>query len=81
MVALSTEEKVIVDLFRKLAPERRAHVMLAMAGTDPDGWARYQRQGEERLRRIAAERGMTWDAMTDEQRQDFVTGLLNGDSP
>ena len=76
MVALNTEEKRIVDLFHKLPPERRAHVMLAIAGADPDGWKRYQQEGERELRRLAAERGMSWDAMSDEQRQDFATEVL-----
>lgn len=79
MVALTNEERQVVSLFQQLPPERRRHVMLAMAGAHPDGWKQYQEQGIERLRRLAADRGSDWDQMTDEQRQDFVSGILDED--
>lgn len=81
MVALTNEEKRVVELFQKLPADRRPYVMLAMAGSDPDGWKRYQAQGEERLRALAADRGLDWDAMNDEQRQDFASDLLREDRP
>lgn len=42
MVALTDQEKQVVQLFRQLPPERRRHVMLAMIRTDADGWSRHQ---------------------------------------
>ena len=81
MVALTSEEKQVVALFQKLPPDRRAYVMLAMAASDPDAWKRYQPEGEERLRQLAGERGLNWDAMDDDQRQDLVSELLREDRP
>lgn len=77
MVALTEQEKEVVDRFNQLPAERRRYVMLAMFGTDPDGWRQYQGQGEQRLRTLAVERGLQWDALDDEQRQDFVDELLH----
>ena len=81
MVALSNQERHIVDLFRALPPQRRPYVMLVMAGADPDAWKRFQSQGERRLRELAAQRGIDWDALTDDQRQDFVGELLDEGRP
>ncbi|HEY8751721.1 MAG TPA: hypothetical protein VIM11_27320 [Tepidisphaeraceae bacterium] len=77
MVALTNQEKQIVDSFQKLPADRRAQVILALAGTDSGGWARYHPQGEARLRELAAAQGLNWDSMSDELRQDFVEGLAD----
>lgn len=81
MVALTNQEKHIVDLFHGLPPERRSYVMLVMAGADPDAWKRYQAQGEQRLRELSAQRGVDWDSLNDDQRQDFVSELLDENRP
>ena len=62
-----------------LPPERRRYVMLVMFGSDPDGWRSHQTQGEQRLKLLAAERGLRWGELDDEQRQDFVNSLLHED--
>ena len=79
MVALTNHERQIVDLFQKVPPERRSQVILALAGTDANGWARHQSEGEARLRQFAREREMDWDLMSDEQRQDFIEVIAAGD--
>jgi phosphopantothenoylcysteine synthetase/decarboxylase len=81
MVALTPQEKDVVDRFQQLPPERQRYLMLVMFRTDPDRWRRYQADGEQQLRRRAAERGLDWDRLDDEQRQDFVDDLLHEDRP
>jgi len=34
---------------------------------------------EEQLRRLCAERGLDWNAMTDEEREAFVDDLMHED--
>ncbi len=77
MVALTPEEKEVVDRFQQLPPERQRYVMLAMFSTDADRWRRYQKQGEEELRKLAARRGLKWDELSDEQRQELVDDLMH----
>jgi hypothetical protein len=81
MVALTEQERDVVDRFNQLPPERRRYVMLAMFGTDADGWRQHQAKGEQRLRTLAAERGFQWDLLDDDQRQDFVNALLHEGRP
>lgn len=79
MVALTQQEKQVVELFRSLDPKRKRFVLLEMARADLDGWKRFQQLGEVRLRELATQRGLDWDRMDDEQRQDFVEGIADGE--
>jgi hypothetical protein len=81
MVALTKQEKEVVDRFPQLPPERQRHVMLHTLRTDADRWKHYQKDGEEQLRKLAADRGQDWDKLDDEQRQDLVNDLLHEDRP
>jgi hypothetical protein len=81
MVALTKQEKEVVDLFQQLPPERQRYVMLRMFRTDADRWQHYQNEGEQKLRKMAAERGQDWDKLDDEQRQDLVNDLPHEDRP
>ena len=81
MVALTKQEEEVVDLFQQLPPERQRYVMLRMFRTDADRWRHCQKEGEQKLRKLAAERGQDWDELDDEQRQDFVNDLLHENRP
>lgn len=72
MVALTQQEKAVVDLFRSLQPARRWRVLLEMARSDSAAWKGFQTQGEEKMRGLARRENMDWDRMDDQERQDFV---------
>ena len=76
VVALTDQEKELVDQFQQLPPERQRYLMLQRFCTNADRWQRYQTEGEEQLRKLAAQRGQDWDKLNDEQRQDLVNELL-----
>lgn len=81
MSALTQKEQEVVELFRRLDPGRRRVVLLELAQTDDDAWKRFRCQGEGRLCELARQKGLTWDQMDDEQRQDFIEELVEGDLP
>ena len=81
MVALSGDEKRIIELFGQLTPDRRARIILTLAGAGPHGWERFQSEGEGRLRQIAHSQGKNWDTMTEDERQDWVEAFLDGNMP
>jgi hypothetical protein len=80
MVALTQDEKKVVELFRSLDPNRRRFVLMEMARADVDGWKRFQSQGESRLRELARQKGLDWDQFDDQKRQDFVEDFTGGDA-
>ncbi|MCW5777358.1 MAG: hypothetical protein KIS87_13050 [Phycisphaeraceae bacterium] len=80
MVALTQQEKQVVELFRRLDPGRRRLVLLELVRADSEAWKRYQGSGEARLRDLARDRGLDWDTMDEQARQDFVEDLVDGDA-
>jgi hypothetical protein len=73
-----TDEQVI-ELVKQLPPERKRTVLLILAEE-----ARAQREArldyaEAQLRRLCAERGLDWDAMSEEEREAFIDDLVHED--
>ena len=79
MAVLTQQEQQVVEQFCQLEPRRRRFVLLEMARADADGWKQFQEQGEPRLRELAAQKGLDWNQLDDQQRQDFVEEILDGD--
>jgi hypothetical protein len=79
MVAFTQQEQKVIELFRSLEPQRRTAVLLEMARTDKGAWKNFQAEGEQRLRELANQKGLDWDRLSDEQRQEFVEELLDGE--
>ncbi|HKQ49356.1 MAG TPA: hypothetical protein VJZ71_14895 [Phycisphaerae bacterium] len=79
MISFTQQEKQVVELFRQLDPGRRRAVLFEMAQADSNGWKQYQAKGESRLRELAREKGLDWDRLNDDQRQDFIEELVDGD--
>ena len=80
MIALTDQEKRVVEMFRSLDPQRRRHVLLEMVRAHADGWKQFQDQAEARLRELARASGVDWDQLDDEQRQDFIERLNDSEA-
>jgi Mg/Co/Ni transporter MgtE len=76
-VELSTEQ--IIELIRQLPQERKREVLLSLA--KDSNLRRRQRMdlAEQEFRRIASERGLQWDAMTDQEREALADDLIHED--
>ena len=74
---LTTEQ--VIELVKQLPPDRKREALLALA-KDANG-RRDERMAyaEQQLRRIAAERSLKWDAMTEDERETFIDDLLHED--
>ena len=79
MVALSDQERQVLDIIGTLSAERRRIVLYELARDSREAWERNTAYAEEQLRRLAGERGQDWDRMDDEQRLQFVDDLLHED--
>ncbi len=79
MSNLSLSNQQVIDLVKQLPPERKRDVLLALA-VDAQG-RRHERMklAEEQLRRLSASRGLDWDSMNDEQREEFIDNLVHED--
>ena len=79
MVALTAQEKQVLDVIGTLPPDRRRLLLYELAKDSEAAWQRNTSYAEAQLGKLAAARGMDWVQMDDEQRQDFVSDLLHED--
>jgi len=78
MVALTAQEKQVLEVINTLPPERRRLLLYELARDSETAWKRNTAYAEAKLHKLAAQRGMDWEQMDEEARQDFVAELLRG---
>lgn len=77
MVTLKLSNEQVVDLIKQLpATDKRA--VLEALGSDPNLWWEIRlAHGEGQLRQLSSQRGLDWDKMTEEEREQFIDNLLH----
>ncbi|MEW6366114.1 MAG: hypothetical protein AB1714_15920 [Acidobacteriota bacterium] len=79
MAVLELSEEQVLELIDHLRPELKRAVLLRLAD---DARARRESRmalAEAQLRRNAAERGLDWETMSDDERQRLVDDLVHED--
>jgi hypothetical protein len=67
----------VLDMVRQLPAEGR-YTVFQMLHVEGDGWwSRVVTQGEQDIRRVCNERGLDWERLTEEQREDLVDDLVH----
>jgi hypothetical protein len=77
MSVLELNDEQVISIVRQLPAARKRTALLALA---QDAQARREermRFGEARLRRVCAERGLDWDHLSEDERENFVDDLLH----
>jgi predicted dinucleotide-binding enzyme len=77
MVTLAIPEEQVVQLVKQLSPQSKQRVLIDLTAERDDWWQTAAREGEADLRRLAAERGLNWDALSEIEREAFVDDLLH----
>jgi hypothetical protein len=80
MATVELTNDQIIDLVRRLPPQRQRELLLALAGGHEARDKRMQ-LAEDQLRRIANQRGADWNSLSDDQRQALVDDLIHEDRP
>ena len=81
MPTLELSDAKWVDLVKQLSPDRQAEALVALAAGAAQRRDERMRYAEGQLRDIAAERGLDWDKMPEDQREDLIDDLLHEDRP
>ncbi|HEY3915914.1 MAG TPA: hypothetical protein VGN61_15605 [Verrucomicrobiae bacterium] len=76
MSVLELSDEQVISLVRQLPAERRRTALLALAQDAQTRRDERLRFGEEQLRRACAERGLSWDRLSEDEREAFVNDLL-----
>lgn len=78
-VELTTEQ--VVDLVKQLPPDQKRTALFALAAEAEQQRDERMAFAESQLRRLAGERGLAWDALSEDEREAFVDQLLHEDRP
>ena len=77
MATLSLTDEQVVQLVKQLPPQSKRRVLTDLTAERDPWWQSAARDGEKDMRRLAAARGLDWDAMTEAQREALVDDLLH----
>ena len=77
MVTLTLSDQQIVDLVKQLPPISRQTVLDALIAERELWWNMTLSKGEEKLRKLANQRGLDWNKMSENERENFVDDLLH----
>ncbi|MFQ6057597.1 MAG: hypothetical protein ACE5MB_01795 [Anaerolineae bacterium] len=75
-VMLPVHESQVIELARQLSPEGRRAVLRALI-PDLDQFEALVDYGDERIRALCAERGIDWDSLSEEKREQLIDDLLH----
>lgn len=73
-----TTEQVINFIQQMPAKEKRA-VLIALAEKANVNEEERMKYAESQVRQLCASRGLNWDTMTEEEREDFIDDLVHED--
>ena len=76
-ITLQVPESQVIEWVRHLSPSGKQAVLRSLI-PDMDQWETLVTYGEQRARTLCAERGVNWDALSDDERQKWVDELLHG---
>jgi hypothetical protein len=77
MSVLELTDEQVLSLLRQLPAERKRTALIALA-QDAQGRREERLQiGEAQLRKLSTKRGLDWDNMSEDEREDFVNRLLH----
>lgn len=79
MSVLELTDEQVISLVRQLPAERKRDALLALAQESPACRDERLRFGEAQLRLLCSERGLDWDRLSEDQREEFVNRLLHED--
>ena len=74
---LTTEQ--VIDFIQQIPPEEKIAVLTTLAEQAHAEHAEQIKYGEAKIQKISAARGLDWDAMTEEERIDFINDLVHED--
>ena len=79
MPVLTLSNSQVVELVKQLPQEQQIEIFKFLLTQSWANWVYLSQDSEERARKAATLRGQNWDAMTEQEREDFIVELVNED--
>jgi len=77
MVTLTLSDQQIVDLVKQLPPMAKQTVLDVLLAEREAWWDMTLAKSEDKLRKLARQRGLDWNKMSEDERENFVDDLLH----
>jgi hypothetical protein len=81
MASVELTNEQVAELIRQLPAKAKREVPLTLAEDAQAGRPERMALAAAQLRQLAADRGLDWEAMSDDQRQALVDDLIHEDRP
>ena len=76
-IKLTTEQ--VIDFIQQMPPKEKRAVLIALAEKASVGQEERMKYAESQVRQLCASRGLNWDTMTEEERENFIDALVHED--
>ena len=77
MATLTLRDDQVLDLVRQLPDERRSWLFRQLIQDEWPAWANLSAYAVGRARTVAAVRGLDWDRLAENQREELLDTLLH----
>ena len=74
---LTTEQ--VIDFLQQMPPKEKLTVLKALAKEARADRVEQMKYAESKVRQLCAERGLDWDAMTEDERLYFIDDIVHED--
>jgi hypothetical protein len=79
MPILTLSESQIIELVKQLPPESKRVVLLELAKESENGRESRMEYAETQLHNLCTGRGLSWDTMSEDERESFIDDLVHED--
>lgn len=76
-IRLTTEQ--VIDFIQQMPPKEKRAVLIALAERTSVGQEEQMKYAQAQVRQLCASRGLDWDTMTEEEKEDFIDDLVHED--
>jgi hypothetical protein len=77
MPILTLSNEQVVELVKQLPVQQQVEVFKFLLLQQWKKWESLSRYGSEKVRLVAQERGYNWDAMTEDEREAFISDVVH----
>lgn len=79
MVVLQLDDEQVIELVNQLSNEKQLRLYKLLIKKRCDRWIELSNIGQAGVKRAANGRGLDWDLLTEDEREDFVNNLVHED--
>jgi hypothetical protein len=80
MPTLTINDEQVFSLIEQLSPEQKEQIFqILLLQKQQKTWETLSQKGQIQIKKIAEEKNKNWEAMTEEEREDFINDLIHED--